>query len=115
MVGESIDPVDFDAATRLGSIVPKDLESAAKSLVVTVSDANGFVLSPFPRTWVAIFGLYTPSLRTPAMIPGQVRLLRSLIAGREASVARVILADENSGTFIPRDTPPPSPTPGPTP
>jgi hypothetical protein len=43
------------------------------------------------------------------MIPGQVRLLRSLIAGREASVARVILASETDGTYIPRPSPEASP------
>ncbi len=103
-VGSSLDPVDLDAATRLGSLVPSDLESSADSLVVTVTDANGFVVGTVPRSWIAVFGLYTPSLRTPAIVPGQVRLLRSLLAGREAAIERVILADEDSGTFIPRPT-----------
>jgi hypothetical protein len=43
------------------------------------------------------------------MIPGQVRLLRSLLAGREAQVDRVILASETDGTYTPRTTPKPSP------
>lgn len=103
-VGSRLDPVDLDAATRLGSLVPLDLESGATSLVVAVTDANGFVVGTVPRSWIAVFGLYTPSLRTPAIIPGQVRLLRSLLAGREATIERVILADEDSGTFIPRPT-----------
>ncbi len=103
-VGSSLDPVDLDAATRLGSLVPADIESSAASLIVTVTDATGFVVETVPRTWTAIFGLYTPSLRTPAMIPGQVRLLRSLLAGREGAIEQVILADEDSGTFIPRPT-----------
>ena len=33
------------------------------------------------------------------MIPGQVELLRSLLAGREAQVASVILADTVNGTY----------------
>ena len=103
-VGSWLDPVDMDAATRLGSLVPIDLESSATSLVVAVTDANGFVVGTVPRSWIAVFGLYTPSLRTPAIIPGQVRLLRSLLAGREEAIERVILADEDSGTFIPRAT-----------
>ena len=103
-VGSRLDPVDMDAATRLGSLVPIDLESSATSLVVAVTDANGFVVGTVPRSWIAVFGLYTPSLRTPAIIPGQVRLLRSLLAGREETIERVILADEDSGTFIPRAT-----------
>ena len=103
-VGSRLDPVDMDAATRLGSLVPIDLESSATSLVIAVTDANGFVVGTVPRSWIAVFGLYTPSLRTPAIIPGQVRLLRSLLAGREEAIERVILADEDSGTFIPRAT-----------
>jgi len=103
-VGSRLDPVDMDAATRLGSLVPIDLESSATSLVVAVTDANGFVVGTVPRSWIAVFGLYTPNLRTPAIIPGQVRLLRSLLAGREETIERVILADEDSGTFIPRAT-----------
>jgi len=103
-VGSTLDPVDMDAATRLGSLVPIDLESSATSLVVAVTDANGFVVGTVPRSWIAVFGLYTPNLRTPAIIPGQVRLLRSLLAGREETIERVILADEDSGTFIPRAT-----------
>lgn len=106
-IGSSIDPVDLDAATRLGSLTPADVGSAATSLVITVTEANGFVAATVPPSWVAIFGLYTPTLRTPAMIPGQVRLLRSLLAGREDGVAQVILADADSGTYVPRATPAP--------
>jgi hypothetical protein len=74
---------------------------------VQVTTANGFVVGTLPRSWVAIFGLYTPSLRTPAIVPGQVRLLRSLLVGREAAIEKVFLPDEHSGTMILK----PSPTP----
>lgn len=107
VVGGRLDSVDLDAATRLASLTPADIGSVAKSLIVTVTEANGFVLVPVPRTWIAVFGLYTPTLRTPELIPGQVRLLRSLLAGRENAVAKVILADADSGTFIPKATPAP--------
>ena len=40
---------------------------------------DGFVIRADPQGWLAIFGFYTPSLRTPELIPGQVRLLRSLL------------------------------------
>ncbi len=83
-VGKRLDPVDLDAATRLASLVPGDVGSSAVSLSVSVSDENGFVLGTKPGTWSAVFGFYTPSLRTTDMIPGQVRLLRSLLTGREA-------------------------------
>jgi hypothetical protein len=43
------------------------------------------------------------------MIPGLVRLLKSLLAGREAGVARIVLASETDGTYVPRATPKPTP------
>jgi len=104
-VGDALDPIDLDAATRLGSLVPADIGSVAPVLRVSLSDANGFTLDTVPASWVAVFGLYTPSLRTPELIPGQVRLLRSLLDGREAVVDQVILADAENGTYIPKPTP----------
>lgn len=104
-VGDTLDPVDLDAATRLGSLVPADLDSVADALLVTVSDAQGFLVGTSPVSWVAVFGLYTPNLRGPAIIPGQVRLLRSLLYEREALIAQVILADEESGTYVLLPTP----------
>ena len=74
---------------------------------------NGFVLETRPKGWSAVFGFYTPSLRTTDLIPGQVRLLRSLLVGREQLVDRVILATETDGTYTPRATPKPSPKPKP--
>ena len=106
-VGSVLDAVDFDAATRLASLTPGDIGSGADSLVITVTEATGFVVGTVPRSWVAVFGLYTPSIRTPAMIPGQVRLLRSLLADREGSIAKVILADEKTGTFVLKASPAP--------
>jgi hypothetical protein len=99
-IGGRIDPVDLDAATRLGSLAPADVGSAKKRLLVTIDDADGFVVQASPGGPIAVFGFYTPSLRPPDMIPGQVRLLRSLITGREASVYRVVLASETNGTYV---------------
>jgi len=107
-VGATLDPVDLDAATRLGSLAPSHLGSSAASLDVTVGDEHGFVVSPGRDAWTAVFGFYTASLRRTEIIPGQVRLLRSLLAGREGSVQRVILADEGDGTYTERETPAPS-------
>jgi cell division septal protein FtsQ len=112
-VGGRLDAIDLDAATRLGSLRPSDVGSTAAALAVSVTDENGFVVKSMPGGWSAIFGFYTPSLRRPDLIPGQVRLLRSLLAGREATVERVILASDTSGTFIPRPSPAASPTPKP--
>lgn len=109
-VGRTLDRVDLDAATRLGSIVPSDVGSAAERLAVFVTDANGFTVRTDPASWQAVFGFYTPTLRTPELIPGQVRLLRSLLIGREPLVERIILASETDGTYIPKPTPRPSAT-----
>jgi cell division protein FtsQ len=109
-VGDRLGPEDVDAATRLASLVPADVGSLAEALSVRVTDNDGFVVRADPQGWIAIFGYYTPSLRTPELIPGQVRLLRSLLIGREQLIARVILASETDGTYVPKPTPQPSPS-----
>ena len=40
-----------------------------------------------PDGWNAIFGFYTPTLRTTDLVPGQVRLLRSLLADDEETTS----------------------------
>jgi hypothetical protein len=110
-VGLRLDPVDLDAATRLASLVPSDVGSTADRLAVIVTDASGFIVGARPDGWNAIFGFYTPSLRTPDLIPGQVRLLRSLLIGREPLVERVVLASETDGTYVPKPTPTPTAEP----
>jgi hypothetical protein len=114
-VGRRLDPVDLDAATRLASVVPSDVGSAAAGLAVQITDQSGFVVRSVPEGWAAIFGYFTPSLRTPELIPGQVRLLRSLLIGREHQVERVILASETDGTYVPKPTPKASARPSATP
>ena len=103
-IGGQIAPVDLDVATRLGSIEPADLGSTATGLRVAVTDLDGYVVSA-PRGWDAVFGFYSPATRPTEMIPAQVRLLGSLLEGREPEVRRVILASGTSGTYIPRATP----------
>lgn len=105
--GSTLDPIDFEAARRIVALTPADVGSVAQAFGVTVTDANGFVLSTRPGSWVAVFGFYTPTLRTPELVPGQVRLLRSLLAEREAEIARIILASDEDGTYIPIPTPKP--------
>jgi cell division septal protein FtsQ len=114
-VGTRLDPEDVDAATRLASLVPADVGSAATELQVRVTDENGFVIRAEPSGWLAIFGFYTPSLRTTELIPGQVRLLRSLLIGREPLIQRVILASDTDGTYVARPTARPSASPSPAP
>jgi cell division protein FtsQ len=109
-VGARLDPQDVDAATRLASLVPADVGSAATSLQIRVTDEYGFVIRADPQGWLAVFGFYTPSLRTTDLIPGQVRLLRSLLIGREPLIDRVILASDTDGTYVPKPTPKPAPS-----
>ena len=106
-IGARLDSVDLDVATRLGSLKPADVGSAAPQLRVRVTDADGFVVYA-ERAWSAVFGFYSPATRQTAMIPGQVRLLRSFLFGKEATVTRVILASETDGTYVPRLTPKPT-------
>lgn len=114
-IGSVLDSVSLDAALRLGSLVPADIGSAAVRLDLRVDDTDGFVIRGGPAEWTAVFGFYTPTLRTTELIPGQVRLLRSLLVGREADVLKIILADERSGTYIPRATARPTAKPAATP
>ena len=109
-VGVTLDPVDLDAARRLGSLTPAEVGSAAPALRVSVTDEHGFIVSPGSDSWSAIFGFYTPSLRTTQLIPGQVRLLRSLLVGRESTIDRIVLASDTDGTYIPKRTPRPEET-----
>ena len=83
-----------------------------------MSDENGFVVSAKPEAWTAIFGYYTPSLRTTELIPEQVRLLRSLLVGREAQVERIVLAtgdrrDVHAAVATPSASPKPKPSKAP--
>jgi hypothetical protein len=99
-VGSVLDPIDLDVATRLGSLKPADLSSAAGALDVTVDDTAGFVISSGKDGWVATFGIYTPTLRPPSIVAGQVRLLRSILIDHgEANLARIDLARTTAGTY----------------
>jgi hypothetical protein len=108
--GHRVDEVDLDVATRLGSLQPTDLDSAASALTVSVDEEQGWVVRPVPRGWAAVFGFYGRQIREAGIVPGQVRLLRSLLAGREQTVGRVVLASETDGTFTQRS---PAPTASP--
>jgi hypothetical protein len=109
-VGMTIDPVNLDAALRIGSLKPVDIGSAATQLAIRVDDVDGFSVSANPPGWTAVFGFYTPTLRITDLVPGQVRLLRSLLYGREAGVLRIVLADDRSGTYVPRPSASASPS-----
>jgi hypothetical protein len=106
VVGGQLDPLDLDVATRLLSLVPADVGSAAPALLVGVDDRDGWTVIPTVEDpWTAVFGFYGPEIRGPAMIPEQVRLLRSLVVGREATILRVVLAGPREGTYTRKAVP----------
>ena len=109
-VGATVDPIDLDAALRLASLKPTDVGSTAGRLKIMVDDSSGFILHTQPDGWSAVFGFYTKTVRDPNLIAGQVRLLRSFLEGREATVATIVLADDRSGTYIPKKAPSPGPS-----
>jgi cell division protein FtsQ len=99
-VGDHLDALDLDVATRLLSLIPADVESTAPALLVAVDERDGWTLIPtIEDPWTAVFGFYGPEIRGPAMIPEQVRLLKSLLAGREEKLLRVVLAGAREGTY----------------
>jgi hypothetical protein len=99
-VGSTLDPIDLDVATRLGSLKPADLASTAPGLTVTIDDTGGFVVSSGKDGWLATFGIYTPTLRPPSIVPGQVRLLRSILLDQgEANLARIDVARTIQGSY----------------
>ena len=105
-IGGQVDALDLDVATRLLTLTPADIGSAAPAVLVGVDDRDGWTVVPtVADPWVAVFGFYGPEIRKPAMIPEQVRSLRSLLAGREPSILRVILAGEREGTFTEKAAP----------
>jgi cell division septal protein FtsQ len=111
VVGRALDAADLDAARRLAALTPDQVGSTATTLRVSVTDEHGFILNAPDVGWTAIFGFYTPSLRTTELIPDQVRLLRSLLAGREETIDRIVLASATEGTYTLKSRPRPTASP----
>jgi POTRA domain, FtsQ-type len=102
-VGGQLGPIELDVATRLLSLRPADIGSSAAGLEVQLDDQDGWTVRPaVAAPWTAVFGFYSPTLRPADLVPQQVRLLRSLLAGREAHLLRIILADGMHGTYTTR-------------
>jgi len=105
-VGGRVDALDLDVATRLRSLVPADIGSTAPALLVGIDDRDGWTVVPaVDGPWVAVFGFYGPEIRPPTMVPEQVRTLRSLLAGREERLLRIVLAGEREGTYMEKPEP----------
>ncbi len=108
---------ELDVATRLASLTPEDLGTAATMLTLRLTSDFGFIVEATGPSieWNAVFGIYSATIRPTSMIPGQVRLLRSLLAGRETRIGWVILADDQAGTYTAKGVRPPSPSVSPNP
>jgi len=108
---------ELDVATRLASLTPEDLGTAATTLTLRLTSDFGFVVEATGPAieWNAVFGIYSATIRPTSMIPGQVRLLRSLLAGRESRIGWVILADDQAGTYTAKGVRPPPPAAEPSP
>jgi hypothetical protein len=108
---------ELDVATRLASLTPEDLGTAATTLTLRLTSDFGFVVEATGPSieWNAVFGIYSATIRPTSMIPGQVRLLRSLLAGRESRIGWVILADDQAGTYTAKGVRPPPPAAEPSP
>jgi hypothetical protein len=115
LTDKRLTPTELDVATRLASLSTEDLGTSATSLTLRLLSDFGFVVEAIGPSieWNAVFGIYSATIRPTSMIPGQVRLLRSLLAGRETRIGWVILADDQAGTYTAKGVrPPPNPSPG---
>ena len=100
VVGGQLGPIELDVATRLLSLRPADVGSSAAELQVRLDDEDGWTVRPaVDQPWTAVFGFYSATLRPADLLPQQVRLLHSLLAGREAQLLRIVLADGTHGTY----------------
>ncbi|MGC8634982.1 MAG: cell division protein FtsQ/DivIB [Candidatus Limnocylindrales bacterium] len=100
--GRSIDATDMAVARRLGALTPAMVGSRAAGLSFEITDADGFTVASLPKGWLAIFGMYTATLRPPDLVPAQVQCLRSLLGQvGERKVATVYLFPEGGqcGTY----------------
>jgi cell division septal protein FtsQ len=90
-LGATLDPTDLAVARQLAALAPAFLASGASRLSLTVDDREGYVLAAEPHLWRAVFGFYTPRMRKPDLVPGQVQCLKALLASGERELRAVYL------------------------
>ncbi|CAN5123564.1 hypothetical protein BH24CHL7_BH24CHL7_10310 [soil metagenome] len=108
VVGDTLGDIERSVTLRLAAVTAELVGSSAERLELFIEEEEGYVLAATPTSWRAIFGHYTPTLRSPDMIDQQVQCLRSLLATGEAAVleVRLAVADDRCGTYRPRPTGP---------
>ena len=85
--------------------MPADVGSSAGSLAVEVTDENGFVVAARPDGWSAVFGFYTPSLRTTELVPARSACCAACSSGASSSSTGSSSRPSTDGTYVPRATP----------
>jgi hypothetical protein len=102
-IGDRIAETDLEVARRIAALTPAFLGSAATGLETRITEKEGFVLHAVPRSWRAIFGIYTPTLRGPDLVETQAQCLGSVLYGQEANISIVYLFPDGGrcGTFLP--------------
>ncbi len=68
-VGGQLDPLDLDVATRLGSLLPADLGSAAPGIRIQVDDTFGYTIVPTTQPGSAVTGAGAGNGGTAAASP----------------------------------------------
>ncbi|HEY8167416.1 MAG TPA: FtsQ-type POTRA domain-containing protein [Candidatus Limnocylindrales bacterium] len=103
-VGDRVSTTDLEVARRVAALTPAFLGSAAESLVTRITENDGFVLAAQPRSWRAVFGIYSSTLRGADLVETQAQCLSSVLYGQEAKIAVVYLFPDagRCGTFLPR-------------
>lgn len=101
-VGARLGAIDLAVVRRLGALTPSQVGSNAPSFAVSRTDEEGWVVDAGRGRWRAVFGFYTPTLRTPEVLPRQVQCLGELLVGREEHLRVVYLSPvgERCGTFV---------------
>ncbi|MET1232467.1 MAG: FtsQ-type POTRA domain-containing protein [Candidatus Limnocylindrales bacterium] len=103
-VGDRIGETDLEVARRIAALTPAFLGSTSESLETVITEKEGFVLHARPKSWRAVFGIYSPTLRGPDLVETQAQCLSSVLFGQEASISIVYLFPDGGrcGTFLPR-------------
>jgi hypothetical protein len=101
-VGARLGAIDLAVVRRLGALEPSQVGSNAPAFAVSRTDQEGWVVEAGEGRWRAVFGFYTPTLRTPELLPRQVQCLGELLVGREERLRVVYLSPvgERCGTYV---------------
>lgn len=101
VLGERLAKEDLEVARILGAVSPELLGSSAPRITLRIDDLEGYVLAAGDTGWRAVFGHYTPHLRSTALIEGQVQCLRAVLASGESRIETVYLSpsEDRCGTF----------------